>query len=62
MKQSTNLDRNTELHRKTVRLSLNKETLHNLADEQNPDSATHNGCTATSTCIITGHPCPPPCG
>ena len=61
MQETVSPDRNME--RKATRLTLNKETLQNLADDEgSPDSATHNGCTATSTCIITGRPCPPPCG
>ena len=61
MRPGTIRDDRKEGNRKATRLSLHRETLHNLSegDSLDPDRGTH---ACTGTCIITGHPCPPPCG
>ena len=62
MRQKTHRDRTEEVKRRLTKLSLSKETLRNMTDPV-PREAAHKSTYAwTGTCIITGHPCPPPCG
>ena len=60
MGRNTGQDGKTHAGRKPTKLTLNRETLQHLADANQPVANATKACTAT--CIITGHPCPIPCG
>ena len=60
MTRNTERSTKSQIDRKATRLTLNRETLHQLSDANEFDAKATRAC--TGTCIITGHPCPPPCG
>jgi hypothetical protein len=60
MTRNTERDGKSQVDRKATRLTLNRETLHHLSDASQVGGRATKTC--TGTCIITGHPCPPPCG